>query len=183
MRHVICALGMLLCAILPALSWAELTVILKFDSGHSPGSVSAMEAEAERLLQDSGITLDWRLLDNLSSGDSFSKLALVEMKGRCEMTPFLDAAVEPPPQLGITYRIDGRVVPFSQIECDKVRSMMGEVHLPPDPRMREFLYGRALGRVLAHELIHVIKGSGQHTRDGFTRKYLSAARLTDDAID
>jgi hypothetical protein len=183
MRHVICALGTLLCGMLPALKGADLTVILNFESTRSQRSVATMEREAEKLLSESGVSLDWRMRNRLSPGESFSRLAVVELKGRCEMLPFLSAARPPSGRLGVTYRMDGRVIPFSEVECDAVRSTLGAAHLPVDPAARELLYGRALGRVLAHELLHVINQSGRHTKDGVGQKYFSAATLTGDHID
>ncbi len=182
MRHVICALGTLLCGLLPARG-ADLTVILNFEASHSPRSVGAMRLEAEKLLRDNGVSLDWRMLDRLSPDESFTRLAIVKLRGRCEMTPFLPGVTEPGAPLGVTYRVDGRVIPFSEVKCDEVRSTLGVGHLPANPDLRELLYGRALGRVLAHELLHVLSRSGEHTKDGVAQKYLSAARLIGDHID
>jgi hypothetical protein len=183
MRHVICASAIILCGITPVLSGAGLTVILDFEANHSARSTAAMELEAEKLLKDSGVTLEWRMLNGLSPAESFSSLAVVKLRGRCEMTPFQPPAVEPLTELGVTYRVDGQVIPFSEVRCDQVRSALVSAHLPSNPDARELLYGRALGRVLAHELIHVINRSAKHTKEGVAQKYLSAARLIDDHID
>lgn len=183
MRHVICAVGTILCGMLPVLSGADLTVILDFESGHSERATGAMRLEAERLLRDSGVSLDWRMLASLSPQESFSNLAVVKLKGHCEMSPYLDGGGDPSAPLGVTYRMDGRVIPFSEVKCDEVRSALKDAHLPPGPDSRELFYGRALGRVLAHELLHVVNRSGHHTRQGVTQKYFSASALVDDHID
>ncbi|HTQ53250.1 MAG TPA: hypothetical protein VMI94_02255 [Bryobacteraceae bacterium] len=183
MRHVICALGTLLCGMLPALPGADLTVVLNIESDHSPRSVALMEGEAGRLLQESGIVADWRTFDQISPGQAFTNIAVVTLKGRCEMTPLIPGAIAPAGRLGVTYRVDGRVIPFSEVECDEVRSTLATARLPVDPAAREALYGRALGRVLAHELFHVIHRNGRHTRDGVGQKYFSATTLLDDHID
>ena len=177
MRPVICAFGTLLCALLPSLPAADLTVVLSFEAHHAARSVAQMRLEAERLLLDSGVSLDWRMLNDLPPGESFSRLAVVKFTGQCEMTAFPSGPTAPVAPLGITYRIAGRVVPFSQVACDEVRATLAAAHLPADPEIRELLYGRALGRVLAHELFHVLNGNGRHTHSGVTQKYLSAASL------
>ncbi|HLY15962.1 MAG TPA: hypothetical protein VKR61_02000 [Bryobacteraceae bacterium] len=166
-----------------ALPGADLSVILDFEASHSTPATAAMKLEAEKLLKGSGVTLEWRMLSELSPEESFPRIAVVKLKGRCEMTPFVPAAADVAAPLGITYREDGRVIPFSEVECDRVRSTLGGARLTANPEARELLFGRALGRVLAHELLHVVNHSGRHTKDGVTQKYLSAARLTGEQID
>jgi hypothetical protein len=183
MRHVICASCTLLCGILSALYGADLTVILQFDASHSLRAASTMQLEAERLLKDSGVSLDWRISNQLSPYESFPRLAVVKMRGRCEMTGILVGAGEAEVLLGVTYKSDGHVIPFSEVKCDAVRATLAAAHLPSNPEVRDLLFGRALGRVLAHELQHVLNRSGTHTESGVTQKYLSAARLIGDHID
>jgi hypothetical protein len=182
MRHVICALS-ILCGLSPAMQAADVTVVLDFEARHSERAAAVMELEAERLLADFGFSLEWRMLNRLAQGESFSRLAVVKLRGRCEMAPFLPASSEPPARLGLTYSVDGRVIPFSEVKCDEVRAALSLAHLTANPEVREVLFGRALGRVMAHELLHVLNRSDRHTKEGVTQKYLSAAKLTGDAID
>jgi hypothetical protein len=41
----------------------------------------------------------------------------------------------------------------------------------------DLLFGRALGRVLAHEVVHILSKSGAHSRTGVTRTSLSGSQL------
>jgi hypothetical protein len=169
--------------ILPFLPAADMTVVLSFEGRHSAPAVAAMKLETEKLLLHSGVSLGWRMTDGIEPSESFSRLAVVKFRGRCEMAGFLPGPLRPAARLGITYRMDGRVIPFSEVSCDEVRTSLATAHLPADPGSRELLYGRALGRVLAHELWHVLNGNGSHTRAGIMQKYLSAASLTGADID
>jgi hypothetical protein len=63
------------------------------------------------------------------------------------------------------------------VECDRVRGTLGEAHIAGTAEERDVLYGRALGRVLAHELFHILSGSKAHSKQGVMQKYLSAAKL------
>lgn len=74
--------------------------------------------------------------------------------------------------LGYTYILGGEPSPFSDIECDRVRSS-----LAARPGCGDLAFGRALGRVLAHELHHVIDRTRRHTTKGYTRESLSVAEL------
>jgi hypothetical protein len=46
----------------------------------------------------------------------------------------------------------------------------------------DLLFGRALGRVLAHELVHVLTGSEAHGREGVQRAALSGKDLISSAL-
>lgn len=181
MRPVFCALGTVLCAF-PALYGADLTVVLDFETSHSARSVAEMKAETEKLLTASGVRVDWRSFNAFVAGESFPNLAVVKFKGQCELTPIVPPAPENGAPLGFTYRLDGRITPFSEVECDRIRGILGEARVAAAGRERDLMYGRALGRVLAHELLHILSGSAAHTKHGVMQKYLSAAELTEDSL-
>jgi len=181
MRPVICAWSTMLCAF-SVLSGADLTVFLDFEEGQSARSVAEMKAESERLLAASGVSVDWRPVDRFQPGESFPKLAIVKFKGRCALTPFAPPLAEEETPLGFTYSTDGTITPFSEVECDRVRGTLLQAHVAGTAEERDLLYGRALGRVLAHELFHILSGSQAHTKHGVTQKYLSAAKLVRDRI-
>ncbi len=181
MRPVICALITVLC-VFPVLSGADLTVVLDFETKHSARSVAEMKAEAERLLTASGVSVDWRPFDGFVRGESFPKLAVVKFKGQCELTPIVTPAPEDGAPLGFTYETDGSISPFSEVECDRVRGTLGEGRLEAAGSQRDVIYGRALGRVLAHELIHILSGSPAHAKHGVMQKYLSAEELVGEGL-
>jgi hypothetical protein len=79
--------------------------------------------------------------------------------------------------LGSTKTANGRVLPFSEVECDRIRTSIAPLTIGYSPGEREALLGRSLGRVLAHELFHVFADTDKHGRDGvskttYTRKDL-----------
>jgi len=181
MRHVIRALGTVLC-VFPALWAADLTVILDFETAHSAQSVAEMKVETEKLLTASGMSVGWRTVGTFRQGESFPKIAVVKFKGQCELTPFMPAAPQNGAPLGFTYRVDGRMTPFGEVECDQIRGTLGAARLGAAGDQRDVLFGRALGRVLAHELFHILSGSEAHAKQGVMQKYLSAAKLVGDRI-
>jgi hypothetical protein len=181
MRPVICALRAVVC-FFPVLSGADLMVVLDFESTHSSLSVAEMKAETERLLTASGVSVGWRSLKSFVPGESFPKLAVVKFTGRCELTPIVPPAPENGSALGFTYRIDGRIAPFSEVECDRVLGTIGAARIAAAGGGRDLMYGRALGRVLAHELFHILSGSKAHSKHGVTQRYLSPATLVEDRM-
>ena len=158
---------------------ATLTVVLDFRGPHSPQAVGEMRRETEGILKDSGMRLDWRNREQ-AAGDSFADVVLIQFRGSC--------AVEPPPYrydelgpvgpLAITYSTDGAIQPFSRVECDKVAASVRSAMWGGEYAQANVMLGRALGRVLAHELVHMLTRSGDHGRAGVTKPGLSPQQLT-----
>ena len=71
------------------------------------------------------------------------------------MKPFAPPLPNEPVALAFTHLSNGQVIPFTDVECDRVRSSLRSAHAEPG-NMGDVLFGRALGRVLAHELHHII---------------------------
>jgi len=173
MRPVYCALILLpVCA---ACTDVGVTVVLQFEDRYSELSIREMKAEAQALVRDSGVVLNWRGMEEISPAESFPRMAVVRMRGVCDVDGPIPPAPPGPLILGSTYLLGGEPSPFSDIECDRIRSSLGA-----QPRGSGAAFGRALGRVLAHELHHVIDRTIRHTATGYTRKSLSAADLIAD---
>lgn len=82
--------------------------------------------------------------------------------------------------LGQTQVVDGEVLPFSDVRCDPVRKLIGRDLAIQPSYEREQLLGRALGRVLAHELYHILLRTTSHGTDGLARPAQTAADLMAD---
>jgi len=171
MRPVICAFAVILLA-QPACADSAVTIALQFEHPFSELSIGEMKTVAQTLMNDSGVRLDWVRGDELSSSDSFPRLVVISLRGYCDVNrptqaPSLDSIA-----LGYTYLSDGEPMPFSVVECDRIRSVLRAA-----PKRDALLFGAALGRVLAHELGHAIGRTCEHTRAGFRRKSLSTTEL------
>jgi hypothetical protein len=171
MRPVYCALLILLpvCIAYPRVG---VTVVLQFDDRYSELSIDEMKTEAQALVRDSGLMLSWRRMDQLSSSEAFPRMVVVRLRGVCDLrlpAPPLSPGSD---SLGSTYILGGEPSSFSTIECDRIRSSLGA-----QPGRGDLAFGRALGRVLAHELHHVIDRTRRHNATGYKRKSLSAADL------
>ena len=67
-----------------------------------------------------------------------------------------------PGPLGWTHMSDGEILPFSDINCDGVRLFLQRDLLRVPEQNRPVAYGRALARVLAHELYHIFAKTAKH---------------------
>ncbi|MCC6589387.1 MAG: hypothetical protein IT168_21995 [Bryobacterales bacterium] len=79
--------------------------------------------------------------------------------------------------LAFTHSVDGQLLPFIEVLCDRVKAVLMERRFgEAQPPM--FWMGRALARVVAHEMYHVLANTKRHTEHGLMRSNLSARELT-----
>jgi hypothetical protein len=156
-----------------------LTVILDFKGPHSPASVKEMERESGFILKSSGVKLDWHLL-GADPFASYSDLVVMSFKGDCAYEPAAPRYDELGPLTGplaITHTTNGEVQPFGEVDCDRVVNTARTAMTGPDYSRGDMLIGRALGRVVAHELVHMLTKSGTHGREGVEKPALSGKQL------
>lgn len=153
------------------------TVVLQFERAYSPVALGEMRQEAAFILKQAGVDLQWRYREEVSPSESFSNLIVLKFKGACDMTSRPVRPAAEPAALGYTYVAAGKPLPFSDIECDRIRGSLGAAEGLPG-FSSNLVLGQALGRVVAHELHHILDQSCEHSRAGWMRKSLSPADLT-----
>ena len=85
--------------------------------------------------------------------------------------------------LAFTHSTDGEVLPFSMVSCDRVRHSVESAMWGGDRARADLLLGRALGRVLAHELVHIVAKSSKHGVKGVAKTALSGGQLIADRLE
>jgi hypothetical protein len=145
-------------------------VFLDFDSAPGKLSLEVMKKEVAALLKPSGVSLDWRLAKKNHGDESFAGLVVLKFKGKCKVESWNSAAV--PGQtttLGTTAVSDGHILPFSEVKCDALKEALS--YLRPDANQgeRQNAFGLAMGRVVAHEIYHVLARTGAHAARGLAK--------------
>jgi hypothetical protein len=158
----------------------KLAIVLEFQDGYSAQSVSAMKREVEKTFQDADLRIDWLSRDE-TAGGVLGDLAVIRFRGQCRFQPEIAAAREPA-ALAVTHVSDGVVLPFSDVACDRIAALLLPAIPGTDPARGDRLFGRALGRVVAHELVHILSRSVAHGSAGVVEPALSAGQLTSDAL-
>jgi hypothetical protein len=161
---------------------APVAIYMSFDGEHSARAVEAMKQEVQALTKASGLLLHWRLLDSPRGDETFSDLMVVKFHGKCSMEGIRPIFNELGPEgersaLGSTRTANGRVLPFSELECDRIRNSIAPLTIGYSHDERESLLGRSLGRVLAHELFHVFADTDKHGHDGVAKTTYSRKDL------
>jgi hypothetical protein len=166
---------------------AELVVYLR-TGGHQPAApLAEMKLEVSALMHQAGYRVEWRSLDADRGEDADAlHLAVLELNGTCGIAPgysILERAAPTSPSLATTSITDGQVLPFSVLNCAALtRSVSAAVAQDAGAR-RDFLYGRAMARVVAHELYHVLARTPEHARAGVARSCFSIGDLLAERFD
>jgi len=159
---------------------APVAVLLSGETAPAP-VLRALEREAESALAPSRLTLSWLSSQAAQVPDVDGRMAIIRLRGLCRASgparadPVVDANGDP--VLGQTHIVDGHVLPIADVLCDAVRKLVEHDLKTAPPRDREELLGRALGRVAAHELYHILVGTTEHARSGLSRPGQSSTEL------
>jgi hypothetical protein len=154
-----------------------LTVILDFKGPFSQASLTEMKRESGLVLQSSGVRLDWRMLGE-DPYASYGDLVVMTFRGACKYEPAtpIDIDDELGP-LAMTHSVNGEIQPFGEVNCDRVVNSARNAMLGVDYARADLLIGRALGRVVTHELVHMITRSAEHGLEGVEKSSLSGRQL------
>jgi len=179
MRHALAG-WFLITAVLPlsaATKPSDLTVVLDFKGPHSQKSVDAMKQETQDILKSAGLRLDFKSREEAASA-SAADLVFVRFNGDCELppAPLYDELGEIGP-LASTYETDGQIQPFSEVSCDRVGAFVRSGLHGGDFKKGDLLIGKALGRVVAHELVHMLTKQAKHSREGVFEPALTVQQL------
>jgi hypothetical protein len=161
--------------ILPDPLLPDVTVVLDIRGEFPPGAMRQMRQEVSQIIAPSGIRLDWRTLSEAFAG-TFKDLVVLTFNGSCALDP------APPfhADLGayaFTRTSDGEVQPFGEVDCDRVVNSVKSAADNEERAKPDLLMGRALGRVVAHELVHMLTRSPEHGREGVEKSALSGRQL------
>ena len=144
-----------------------------------------MKRELSRLMQTAGYELEWRGPQD-SHIDTGAFLAVVELRGDCEapagnLAP--GSALPAMADLASTFISDGQVLPFSWVNCGNVTKFLAPALLNQPGAHGDFMLGRAIGRLIAHEFYHMLMQTREHTRNGISKPGFTAADLTTNSFE
>ena len=159
------------------------TLVVAFDESQAqPEVVEALKSELAEIWRGEPVKLNWRPLELVQPGDSFEDLVVVHFRGDCHVHPLQPFLIdERGPQgrstLAYSTTVNGEVQPFSSVLCERVERSVQSAMKPNQRKTASKLYGRALGRVLSHELYHILNQTKNHEDQGLAKKSLTAQQL------
>ena len=168
------------------LPYADLAVYLGVDPTQPAAPLENMKRELSALMQAAGYRVVWGDPRNPDKNGQVSALVVLELRGSCALPPGnyrVERAVDSGASLAATSVSADGVLPFSWVNCANLTRMVGPVLSAEAGAQRDYLYGRAIARVAAHELYHVMMGSREHGHEGVAKASFSAADLLDERFD
>ena len=135
-----------------------------------------MQSEVQAIMAPMGIRFEWHALDSSQESPVAVELAVITFKGECDSRGFYPRDTNPG-ALGWTHISDGVILPFAVVDCGAVRGFIQRELLSLRADVRCQAFGRALGRVLAHELYHIFANTKRHGAEGVGRSVYSPQDL------
>lgn len=162
---------------------ASLQLLTQFNGRTSTTAVREMQREIDRLYRDVQVPVLWHDLSGYQSAGETPRIVFIHFVGNCR-------AVHMPPThtvagiaLAGVNRVDGRMLPLIKVDCDRVAAYLWPSMTGPERVSGDAVFGRALARVVAHELYHCLTGTAKHSRSALFRADISAKALLASELD
>ena len=144
-------------------------IFLDFDREPSPAAIQDMENEVGNLLAETGAQFSWLMLHRDARPQTFDDLAVLRFRGNCHMPKLGLLPAGGTLTLGSTEVTSGHVTPYSSVQCDEITATIARLLESVGETDRQIAFSRALGRVVAHELYHILARTIRHTPAGISR--------------
>ena len=158
----------------------RLTLIVHVEDRDSNATIDSMNNELGDIFEPMGMWTETRLDTDIKPGDLFERVAVIKLKGGCQLNREISGFQRGP--LGMVQRVDGTILPFIDIYCGRIHDMVREDLRVDEKPERNRKFGRALARVIAHELYHVFSQTVQHTKSGLSKAAFTASDLLADRL-
>ena len=149
-------------------------------SGLDPIAFQSAKDELQHLLDPAGIEMLWKTLDARKAGEQFDQIVVMSFDGSCA-EPAAPSSFRVSPD--VTYSLadsavsEGRVLPFVRVDCGYLAQMLAPSLRSLSPKERATAFGRALGRVVAHEIYHIMGETTRHQVRGVAKAEFSVRDL------
>ena len=157
---------------------APVALYTQFEQAPPEAVRLALQEEVEAIMAPLGFHFEWRDMADPTGQRVSAELALITFEGRCD-TGLTTPGIRRGGALGWTHVSDGQILPFTNVSCDRVREIIQPALVTSHAESRQSLFGRALGRVLAHELYHIFANTTHHGSCGVAKESYSMWDLVD----
>jgi len=156
-------------------------------NGLDAPAIQSAQQELQRLLAPSGIDVVWKDLAARNSDDAFDRVVVLSFDGSCSDAVVASTILKNPQESQITLAdasvSNGKVLPFFRIDCGYLFQLLGPYLRPMNAQQRNVSVGRALGRVMAHEIYHIVGETTVHQARGAAKESFSVQDLIGSKFD
>jgi hypothetical protein len=164
---------------------AKLAVYLTIPTSQPQRTLDSMKRELARLMQTAGYQLEWRGPQDAHI-DTSAFLAVVELRGNCAAPSGKVATgwtLRDSADLASTFVSDGRILPFTWVNCGNLTKLLASLLADQPGARAEFIVGRAVGRLIAHEFYHILMQTRQHSGSGVSKPCFTADDLLNEQFE
>jgi hypothetical protein len=123
----------------------------------------------------------WMRRQDFQRGMEFSEVLQVQLTGECA-TGLDQGRNATPGPLGWVYLVDGQIQPFAFVDCNRIAlTLRGELQ-GRTWKERHKKMSRAIARVVAHELTHIVTQNPDHANEGIQKARLTQMELAGEAF-
>jgi hypothetical protein len=142
-----------------------------------------IQNELDRLLLPAGIDVRWQ-----PPRDKESELLVVgSFLGHCSVedisAAFATRSSTKRTLAEVRVSASGRILPFVTVDCPRLIRTLAPVLESLSIPLRNVIFGRALARILAHEIFHVVAQTANHSDSGVAKASLSREELMAERFD
>jgi hypothetical protein len=145
-----------------------------------------MQRELSQIMLHAGYAIEWRDTRSPQDYGEVANLAVVELRGVCGLRANGDPpteTVQDGESLASTPVMSGHILPFSTVNCGAVSRLLAPALDIDSGAHADFIYGRALARIIAHELYHVLSGRNEHDHEGIAKAGFTLRDLLNDRFE
>ena len=156
------------------------------DTGLDTLTSHFLQQELDRLLSPAEIKLLWQYPERAGiKPEQTDRLIVGTFEGNCSAStiPWFSGVSPNGKVLAETSVSDGRILPYFTVDCARVIRTLAPTLQPLSLPARNALLGRALARVIGHEIYHILAGTPDHDDAGVAKAQLSLRELTATRFD
>jgi len=154
--------------------------------GLDAASLQTVQYDLQQLLMPAGIDLVWRDSAQRKSGEDFDLVVVGSFEGSCSAD---DLPVSPPASplnsviLADSSVSGSRVLPFFRVDCGQLLRTLAPSLKAQNTAARQAIVQRALARLMAHEIYHIVAQTTAHQSSGIAKASFSLRDLTADRFE
>jgi len=146
----------------PSAPGGIVSIAFSFNGSRSDDAVAGMESEMAILLTGTNVHLQWFERQKDSGLYVDGRILVVNIRGDCQTTE--RGRLESGEALAWNDVTDGHFQPFVTVDCARVARFVARELRGSDRQETDRLVGRAIARVIAHEMYHFFTRTKRHSR-------------------
>lgn len=178
--YVVCVAWLAVAGMLPAQD--PVVVLLQFDQKPNLPVVNSLHEELESLFEGAGIRLDLRHIETRPLRRKSERAAVVHFSKGCAPPVAIRRREAEVKALAHVHQAGKRVLDLVEVNCRNVSEYISTAITTSDLGRLDMLYGRALARVVSHELLHWMLNERNHTKSRLFCPHVQAHDLIAEGV-